>query len=257
MSLTYRAPRQWRVRSLLMTAGVMLAAALIAAQSTSAQTESAEKKADSDGYQTFFLTNVSQQSDLNDIQTDLRNLLPRAKIYGIPSQNAISLRANPEDLALAQKVIAELDRPKKAYRLTYTIKEIDGGKEIGTRHYSVIVTSGAKSELKQGNRVPVSTGNHDKESAGTSSEVQYVDLGLSIEATLDKYSDGVRVRSKIGQSAVAEERSGFGVQDPIIRQTALDTTSTIEPGKPLVLGSLDVPGSTHSEEIAVVAEAVR
>jgi type II secretory pathway component GspD/PulD (secretin) len=239
-----------------MPAGIMLAVALIVAQSSCAQT-SVEKKVEPQIYQTFFLVNAAQQNDLNDLQTDLRNLLPNARIYGMPSQNAISLRATAEDMAQAQKVIAELDRPKKVYRLIYTIKETDGGKEVGTRRYSLIATSGARAEFKQGNRVPVTTGSYDKDTSTAKSEVTYIDVGLSIDAHLEKYSDGVRLETKIGQSAVAEERSGLGLQDPLIRSTELDTTSTLELGKPLALGSIDVPGSAHSEEIAVVAEFVR
>ncbi len=82
--------------------------------------------------QTFFLNNASEQNDLNDIQTDLRNVLHRAMIYGVLSQNAITVRATPEDLETARKLVADLDRPRKLYRLTYTITDIDGGKRVGS-----------------------------------------------------------------------------------------------------------------------------
>jgi hypothetical protein len=70
-------------------------------------------------------------------------------------------------------------------------------------------------------------------------------------------STGVRLRTKLVQSGIAEERSGIGAQDPIIRQTTLEGTSTLVQGKPLVLGSLDVPGSTRHQEVEVVSELVR
>ncbi len=44
---------------------------------------------------------------------------------------------------------------------------------------------------------------------------------------------------------------------PIIRQTTLEGTSTLVQGKSLVLGSLDVPGSTRQQEVEVVSELVR
>jgi len=37
----------------------------------------------------------------------------------------------------------------------------------------------------------------------------------------------------------------------------LDDTSTLTPGKSLVLGSLDIPGTTRKQEIEVVAELVK
>ena len=48
----------------------------------------------------FYLANVTQQNDLNDVQTALRNVLVDAKLYGLPSQNAIVMRGTPDQLLL-------------------------------------------------------------------------------------------------------------------------------------------------------------
>jgi type II secretory pathway component GspD/PulD (secretin) len=101
------------------------------------------------------------------------------------------------------------------------------------------------------------TGSYDTGTTTSNSQVQYLDVGLNIEATLDRYGDGVRLRSKIEQSSVADEKSGIGAQDPMIRQTLLEGTSSMEPGKPVVLGSLDLPGGARKQEIEVVSELVK
>ncbi len=63
--------------------------------------------------QTFYLTNVSQQNDANEILVALRNLLdPSVKIYLVASQNAIMMRATPDELILAEKLINDLDRTR-------------------------------------------------------------------------------------------------------------------------------------------------
>jgi hypothetical protein len=49
----------------------------------------------------------------------------------------------------------------------------------------------------------------------------------------------------------------MGAQDPILRQTVLEGMSTLSQSKPVVLGSLDVPGSTRHQEIEVASELVR
>ena len=85
------------------------------------------------------------------------------------------------------------------------------------------------------------------------SQVQYLDVGLNIEASLD----GDRLRSKVEQTGVAEEKSGIGSQDPIVRQTTIEATSDMAPGKTLVLGSLDIPGTTRHQEIEATAELVQ
>jgi hypothetical protein len=231
----------------------MVLAVVCWAMNAIAQTQAADTKSSPEVYQTIYLTNLTQQNDANELLTDLRNMLPGAKTYYVQSQSAISIRASAEDIALARKMLSDLDKTKKIYRLTYTMTEKDSGKTIGVQHYSMIVASGSMSVLKQGSRVPVGT---NTSSAG-SNDVTYLDLGQEIQASLDGYLDGVRLRTKVVQSSIAEEKSSIGTQDPIIRQTTFEGTSTLVQGKTLVLGTLDVPGSTRQQEVEVVSELVR
>ena len=64
-------------------------------------------------------------------------------------------------------------------------------------------------------------------------------------------------QEQIEQSSASEEKSGIGSQDPVIHQTVLEGTSSLTPGKPLILGSLDIPGSTKHQEVEVVFELLR
>jgi type II secretory pathway component GspD/PulD (secretin) len=210
------------------------------------------KGADTRPFQTIYLTDSTQPNDANELTVALRNLLPpQVKIFLVPSQNAITMRGTPEEIALAQKIVNDLDRPRKSYRLTYSITELDGGKRVGVQHFSMIVTSGQRTQLKQGSRVPVVTGSDKGDS-----QVQYIDVGLNFDATLDQYANGARLSTKVEQTSVAEERSGVGPQDPVVRQTTLANTSFLLPGKPVVLGSLDVPGSTRHMDIDVMMEPI-
>ncbi|HXP07534.1 MAG TPA: hypothetical protein VN828_03515 [Acidobacteriaceae bacterium] len=222
-----------------------------------AQTEAPGAKGSGEVYQTLYLTNLTQENDANYLVSDLRNMLPQAKVYYVPSQAAISLRASPDDIALAQRILADLDKTKKIYRLTYTMTERDGARTIGVQHFAIVVASGSKTDFKQGSRVPIATGSRNSTSGAPDAGVTYIDVGQEIEATLDSYLDGVRLRTKVVQSSVAEDKSGVGNSDPVIRQTTLEGTSTLVQGKPLVLGSLDVPGSTRHQEVEVVSELVR
>jgi hypothetical protein len=231
----------------------ILLAMVLGRMNAGAQTQAAEAKSSPEIYQTLYLTNLTQEKDANEVVTDLRNMLPSAKTIYVPSQSAISIKASAEDIAIARKILSDLDKTKKIYRLTYTMTEKDGGKTIGVQHFSVVVASGSMSVLKQGSRIPVPTST----STAGSTELTYLDLGEEIQASLDGYLDGVRLRSKVVQSSVAEEKSTTGTGLPIIRQTTLEGTSTLVQGKSLVLGSLDVPGSTRQQEVEVVSELVR
>jgi type II secretory pathway component GspD/PulD (secretin) len=143
----------------------------------------------------------------------------------------------------------------KTYRLTYTLTETDGGKRVGTQHFAMIVVSGRKTVLKQGNRVPLVTGSVST-SGGAQTQVQYLDIGLNIDASIEESADGVKLNTQVEQSSIAEEKSGFGTQDPIVRQAKLEGTSILTAGKPLILGSMDIPSTTRRLDIEVVMEHV-
>jgi type II secretory pathway component GspD/PulD (secretin) len=222
-----------------------------------AQTSPAGESPNPFPIQTFYLTNVSQPKDAGDLTTALRNLLdPHDKIYLVESENAVVVQGPPEQIALARTLLNDLDRPKKTYRLTYTITDTDSGKRVGTQHFAMIVVAGQRTTLKQGNKVPIETGTHGGGN-DVKTEMTYVDVGMNFDATLDEFANGVRLNSKVEQLSVADEKSGAGAQDPIIRQTQIQGTSFLTAGKPLILGSLDIPGSTRHVDIEVVMDLVK
>jgi general secretion pathway protein D len=79
--------------------------------------------------QTFYLTNASQQNDANEVTTALRNLLdPSVKVYLVPSQNAIVMRATPDQLLLAQKLLNDLDRARPEVVVDVAVLEVNRDK---------------------------------------------------------------------------------------------------------------------------------
>jgi type II secretory pathway component GspD/PulD (secretin) len=241
-----------RLWCVVITAGAALV--LLSGARAGAQTQSTEQKP-ADSYQAFYLTNSTGQHDANDIQTALRNMLSRAKLFYTGSGNAILIRGSAEDIALAQKILADIDRPRKTYRLTYTINE-GGISQGGAQHFVLLVTPGSKTSMKQGSRVPIMTGSYGTGS-DQNTQVQYLDVGVNLEATLEGYGDGMRLRTKIEESSVADEKSNVGIQDPVIRQSVLESETAVTAGKPVVLGSVEMPGSGKHLEVSVVAEVVK
>lgn len=242
------------------TTGVLAIAMalLFSAPGLPAQETKAPANQESLSTRTIYLTNSSDRQEGNEIVTAVRNLVtPRSKIYFVPSQNAIVVSSTPDQLALAEKLISDLDRPNKTYRLTYTFTEMDNGKRIGTQHYSLIVVSGERTTLKQGSRVPISTGWYNPGSSRAEAQMTYVDIGMNFDVTLDEFANGVRLRSRVEQSSIAEQTSSATPQDPVIRQTTLEGTAFLTPGKPMMLGSLDIPGSTRHMDVEVVMEAIK
>jgi len=66
--------------------------------------------------QTFYLTNAVAQNDANEVVTSIRNVMdPSVKVYPVLSQNAIVMRATPDQLLLAQKLLNDLDRTRQRW----------------------------------------------------------------------------------------------------------------------------------------------
>jgi general secretion pathway protein D len=85
---------------------------------------------DEQAVQTFYLTNASQQNDANEVVVAIRNLLdPSIKIYLVPSQNAIVMRATPDQLLLAQKLLNDLDRARPEVVVDVAILEVNRNTE--------------------------------------------------------------------------------------------------------------------------------
>jgi len=89
-----------------------------------ANTRAKRTEMDEQAVQTFYLTNAWQANDLNDVQTAIRNVLPTAKVYGVASQNAIVMRATPDELLLAQKLINDLDKARPEVVVDISVLEV-------------------------------------------------------------------------------------------------------------------------------------
>ncbi|HUL33890.1 MAG TPA: type II and III secretion system protein [Candidatus Eisenbacteria bacterium] len=61
---------------------------------------------------TFYLSNVSIPQDLTEITTGLRQLLDLKRIHQVNAQNAIIIRDTPDKIALAEKIIRDIDKAK-------------------------------------------------------------------------------------------------------------------------------------------------
>jgi general secretion pathway protein D len=108
---------------------------------------------DAQAVQTFYLSNTSQTNDLNDIQTALRNVLTNAKLYAVPSQNAIVMRATPDELLLARKLIDDLDKARPEVVVDVAVLEVNRSHE---RNLGIILPQQISATL-QGSTTTTST----------------------------------------------------------------------------------------------------
>ncbi|WP_263375817.1 cohesin domain-containing protein [Granulicella aggregans] len=87
-----------------------------------------QKRTDLDemAVQTFYLSNTSTANDATEVLTAIRNLLdPSVKIFLVATQNAIVMRATPDQLLLAQKLLNDLDRAKPEVVVDVAVLEVN------------------------------------------------------------------------------------------------------------------------------------
>jgi general secretion pathway protein D len=79
--------------------------------------------------QTFYLSNAATQADQNELLTALRNVLEQnVKVFLVPSQNAIVMRATPDQLLLTQELLNNLDRPHSEVVVDVAVLEVNRDK---------------------------------------------------------------------------------------------------------------------------------
>src|SRR5271166_2487159 len=82
---------------------------------------------------TFYLSNLSQPTELQDVVNAMRTILEVSRIQQLPSQGAIVVRGTPDQMALAQKLVDDLDKAKPEVLVDVAVMEVsrDKMKQLG------------------------------------------------------------------------------------------------------------------------------
>ncbi len=77
---------------------------------------------------TFYLANLSQPTELQDVVNALRQILEISRIQPLPTQGAIVVRGTPDQLALAEKLVGDLDKAKSEVIVDVAIMQVSRDK---------------------------------------------------------------------------------------------------------------------------------
>ena len=82
---------------------------------------------------TFYLSNLSQPTELQDIVNTMRQILEINRVQPLPTEGAIVVRGTPDQMALAQKLVNDLDKSKPEVIVDVAIMQInkDKSKTLG------------------------------------------------------------------------------------------------------------------------------
>jgi general secretion pathway protein D len=77
---------------------------------------------------TFYLSNLSQPTELQDVVNAMRTILEVSRIQQLPSQGAIVVRGTPDQMALAQKLVDDLDKAKPEVVVDVAVMQVSRDK---------------------------------------------------------------------------------------------------------------------------------
>jgi hypothetical protein len=159
---------------------------------------------------------------------------------------AICLPLAAQNAASANTPDAHEDAaPARAYRLNFSINELEEGRKVNSRQYSLNLNAGDADEVKIGTRVPVALKQGD---------VQYMDVGTHIWCRLKEADNGVvlNVRSEISNFATPDQPHTLN-NIPLLRQFVINGSTVALPGKTVIVGSVDDPASKRTFQLEVTA----
>jgi len=148
--------------------------------------------------------------------------------------------------ASAAKAAPEAEKAVSAYRLDFSVNELEDGKKINTRQYSMNLNNEDANEIKIGTRVPAEI---------KQGEFQYLDVGTNIWCRIAERANGltINVRAEISNFAMPEQQQSR----PVLRQLSIKASSLAQVGKPLVLGSVDDPNSRRQFQLEVTVTRLK
>ena len=87
-------------------------------------TPAKRKEVEQSVIKTFYLSNVSTPQELQDMVNAMRQILEIARVQQLPTQNAIVIRGTPDQIALAQKLIGDLDKSRPEVIVDVAIMQV-------------------------------------------------------------------------------------------------------------------------------------
>jgi len=89
-----------------------------------ADTAAKRKELEQSVIRTFYLSNLSQPNELQDMVNILRTLLDTQRLQQFPSQQAIVVRGTPDQIVMAGKLIEDLDKSKPEVVVEVAIMQV-------------------------------------------------------------------------------------------------------------------------------------
>lgn len=137
---------------------------------------------------------------------------------------------------------------KRFYRLEFTVKQIEGGRVINSRSYSMVLTGQQRTAMRSGTRVPYKQG----------TDSNYIDTGVNIDCASVIETEGqLSLHVKAELNSVAGSASNSPPELPALRHNLWDSDVIFPLRKATVLFSSDDFASKQNVQLEVLATPIK
>jgi hypothetical protein len=144
------------------------------------------------------------------------------------------------------------------YHLDFVWSELEAGKRLNSRSYTMDEVEAQRGRLRVGTRVPVYT---------EEKKLEYQDVGMNIDCQAKSNKDVVWLKEDQVWLDVNAEASSFALDaggkanysagNPIMQSIRAAMTTVVPLGKPIVISTVDDPNSNRTFELTVTATLVK
>ena len=142
----------------------------------------------------------------------------------------------------------KVQKPVTAYRLEFSVRELDSGKRVNSRNYMMMAEDGSIARIRVGNKVPYQT---------AEKQYQYNNIGMNIDCRPHEQQEGVALDVTVDISSVAPPSETAPSYNPVFRSSRSEVQTVVAFGKPTLITSLDDVESNRRYEIEVTATKVK
>jgi general secretion pathway protein D len=220
---------------------------------------------------TFYLSNVALPTDLNDVVTTVRNVMPNVKVYAVAGQNAIVVRATPDEILLAKQLIASLDLAKPEVLVDVYVMEVrrDKLRNMGISPPTSLTvtannstTSTTLNQLGRSSSYSYSIGQAAVEMLLTDSDTRVLQNPSvrAVDGQKASLKVGLRIPIATGSYTTATSSTTSAVQTQfqyIDTGVAVEMTPTIHANRDVTMKvGVEISSQTGTETISGVAEPI-
>lgn len=219
----------------------------------------------------LYFSNITQPYELQDVTNAMRTIAEIGRVQEIPGARIIIVEGTAEQVALAEKLAAEIDKDKRrfgglGYRIELKIQESGSGKKGYTRLYSVLTEaretarvsagrmgSGSLSAGKLSSGKPVDSKTPNAPNPENLQEADFGNGGDIECRILSENENSIELNLVLTVGSGSERESGARGRVPFtVKQNV-----TVQLGKPTVISTVDDPEGGRTFTVELTATRVK